>query len=71
MSLATIPTSRPTAREIAIMWHIRDGASKGQCARILTISSSTVSRHMDNLYKKLDVHNARQCIRKMEHQGWL
>ena len=49
-------------REIDIMEHLREGANISDIAENLYISQNTVKRHLQNIYRKLDVHNKTLAI---------
>ena len=53
-----------TKREIEILEHLSKGLSYGQIADNLFISSGTVRKHIENIYRKLQVHNKVEAIQK-------
>jgi predicted ATPase/DNA-binding CsgD family transcriptional regulator len=59
-------TSQPPAglsrREAEVLGLIAAGRSNRQIAAELFISARTVERHIENLYRKLDVHNRAEAI---------
>lgn len=63
------PASRPrvalglTGRELAVLQLISDGLSTRQTARRLACSPRTVEKHMQNSYRKLEVHDRVNAIR--------
>mgnify|MGYP001020083540 CR=1 FL=1 len=46
-----------TRREKQILALVTDGKSNKEIARILGIAMHTVEKHLDNIYKKLNVNN--------------
>lgn len=59
------PSSSPSIlskREIDIMEQLREGANISDIAKNLYISQNTVKRHLQNIYRKLDVHNKTLAI---------
>jgi DNA-binding CsgD family transcriptional regulator len=51
-----------TAREIDVVRLLANGCTYGRVAQVLGISEHTVSTHIKNLYRKLDVHNAAAAV---------
>ena len=51
-------------REQQVLRHLCKGLNYQQIAANLIISPYTVRRHTENIYKKLDVHNKSQAMRK-------
>jgi len=49
--------SRLTLREIEVMVLVACGKTSWEIARILEVSEHTITRHMYNVCKKLNVHN--------------
>lgn len=56
---------RLTAREIEILQLLATGKSYDQIAGTLFISSGTARKHIENLYRKLNVTNKVDAIRKL------
>ena len=52
-----------TARETEVAQLVADGFSYQAIGERLSISLSTVKRHIENIYEKLNVHNQRQLAR--------
>ena len=52
-----------TPRELEILEHLSKGLSYDQIAGNLFISSGTVRKHIENIYKKLQVHNKVEALR--------
>ena len=46
-----------TNRELQILQHVAKGRNYQQIADVLFISPKTVRNHIENIYKKLHVHN--------------
>lgn len=51
-------------KETEVLQHISKGLNYKEIADNLTISPSTVRKHTENIYKKLDVHNKIEAISK-------
>ncbi len=49
-------------REIDIMELLKDGVNIADIAEFLYISPNTVKRHLQNIYRKLNVHNKTLAI---------
>lgn len=53
-----------TKREIEILEQISKGLAYGKIATNLFISSGTVRKHIENIYRKLQVHNKMEAVAK-------
>ncbi|NUM77398.1 hypothetical protein HUU40_23815 [candidate division KSB1 bacterium] len=51
-------------RELEVLKLIASGLSNPEIARKLFVATSTVKRHINNIYAKLDVHNRTQAVAK-------
>jgi DNA-binding NarL/FixJ family response regulator len=51
-----------TARELDVLQHLARGYSYAGIAESLGISPHTVTSHIKNTYRKLDVHSAAQAV---------
>ncbi len=60
-----------TAREIEILDYIAAGKSYTVIAEALFISPKTVRKHIENIYKKLQVHNKVEAIQLAQRHGML
>jgi DNA-binding CsgD family transcriptional regulator len=60
-----------TAQELAVLRAASDGASNRMIGKQLSISDKTVSAHLQNLFKKLDVHSRTEAIAKARRHGLL
>jgi DNA-binding NarL/FixJ family response regulator len=54
-----------TSRETEILQHLSQGLSYEQIANNLFISKGTVRKHVENIYRKLQVNNKVEAIKKM------
>jgi len=54
-----------TARETEILEHLSNGLSYDQIASNLFISTGTVRKHIENTYRKLQVNNKVEAIKKV------
>jgi DNA-binding NarL/FixJ family response regulator len=53
-----------TNRETDILEHLSKGLNYNEIANNLIISPSTVRKHIENIYKKLQVHNKMEAVQK-------
>ena len=53
-----------TNRESEVLEHLSKGLSYGRIAENLFISLGTVRKHIENIYKKLQVHNKLEAVQK-------
>ena len=51
-------------RETEILEHLSTGLNYNAIADILIISSGTVRKHIENIYRKLQVHNKMEAVMK-------
>lgn len=65
-----LPSTKPAAdfgltkREIELLEHLKNGLSYEKIASNLYISYGTVRKHIENIYRKLQVNNKVEAIRK-------
>jgi len=65
----TIDNQKLTARESQVLQLIASGCTYSQTAERLGISLHTVTTHIKNMYRKLDVHSAAAAVmRAFERQ---
>ncbi|MDP3313677.1 response regulator transcription factor [Lutibacter sp.] len=57
-----------THRETDILEHLSKGLNYNEIADNLIISPSTVRKHIENIYKKLQVHNKMEAVLKAKKQ---
>jgi DNA-binding NarL/FixJ family response regulator len=60
-----------TNRETEILEHLSKGLNYNEIANNLIISPSTVRKHIENIYKKLQVHNKIEAIQKAQKNNLL
>lgn len=60
-----------TSREVEILEHLSTGLNYHQIADNLNISPSTVRKHIENIYRKLHVHNKMAAVRTATRKGIL
>ncbi|MCX7548747.1 response regulator transcription factor [Xanthomarina sp. F1114] len=53
-----------TAREVEVLEHLSKGLSYNAIAENLILSTGTVRKHIENIYKKLQVHNKIEALQK-------
>lgn len=58
-------------REIEMLEHIASGKSYDQVANVTGISYGTVRKHLENIYKKLNVHSKLEAVNKARKDGLL
>lgn len=63
--------SQLSKREIEMLEHIASGMSYEQVANITGISYGTVRKHLENIYKKLNVHSKLEAVNKARKDGLL
>ena len=60
-----------TEREVEVLSAIAEGLTNSEAGRRLYISSSTVKKHLENIYGKLGVHNRVEAITRCRALGLL
>jgi two-component system nitrate/nitrite response regulator NarL len=60
-----------SSRELELLQYLAQGNSYTSCAEVMNISLSTVQTHIRNMYRKLEVSNQRQAIKKAQASGLL
>ena len=60
-----------TRREFAVLCRLCAGQQPRQIAVELAVAKRTVDFHLLNAYRKLDVHNRMQALRRAEELGIL
>lgn len=60
-----------TGREVAVLELLAEGHTSGRIARQLGISSRTVEKHLENLYRKLDASNRVAAVVAAQRAGLL
>ncbi|NIV15911.1 MAG: response regulator [Aliifodinibius sp.] len=58
-----------TDREIELLTHLADGATNNEIADTLHISPKTVSRHRENIMKKLNLRNRTELVKFAIRKG--
>jgi len=53
-----------TAREIDVLEQLSKGLNYNKIAENLILSSGTVRKHIENIYRKLQVHNKLEAVQK-------
>lgn len=53
-----------TTREVEVLEQLSKGLSYNLIAQNLILSSGTVRKHIENIYKKLQVHNKLEAVQK-------
>ncbi len=56
-----------TKREIEVLEQLSKGLSYNLIAKNLIISTGTIRKHIENIYKKLQVHNKLEAVQKAKH----
>jgi DNA-binding CsgD family transcriptional regulator len=60
-----------TARQIAILEHIRDGNPNKLIARSMGITTNTLKNQLTTIYKVLKARDRTQAVVEAIHLGWL
>jgi DNA-binding NarL/FixJ family response regulator len=60
-----------TAREIDILRAVAKGFSAAEVGRLLSLSTHTVTTHVRNIYRKLEVSSRSSAIYEAVNSGWL
>lgn len=58
-----------TERERQVLAHLADGASNAEIAETLSISPKTVSRHRENIMRKLGLHTRTELVKYAIRKG--
>jgi len=62
-------SEQPTPRELEVLGWINDGLSNEQIAAKLVVGLSTVKKHINNLYAKLEVTSRTQALKRARALG--
>lgn len=60
---------RLTSRETEVLEHLSKGLNYNKIAENLFLSSGTVRKHIENIYKKLQVHNKLEAVQKAKQNN--
>jgi len=63
------PPSDITSREQEILTYLAEGANNEEIAKALVISPKTVSRHRENIMRKLNLHSRAELVRYAIRKG--
>ncbi|MEM8837505.1 MAG: LuxR C-terminal-related transcriptional regulator [Pseudomonadota bacterium] len=55
-----------SGRELEVVYHVGQGLSRKECARVMGLSPNTVSDYLKSAYKKLNVKNRIEAARKSQ-----
>jgi DNA-binding CsgD family transcriptional regulator len=55
-----------SARQIQVLQHVSNGLTYKQVSETMNISQETVKMHLKNIYRKLDVTNKIEALRKVK-----
>lgn len=65
LSDVTAQPSHPlTARELEILAHVANGSSNRDLAQQLHIAEATVKRHLDGIFRKLEVNSRINAVNR-------
>lgn len=67
----TEPGTELSARELEILEQLSKGLRYDQVAANLSISTGTVRKHIENIYRKLQVHNKTAAVEAGKKRGWI
>lgn len=57
-----------TKRETDVLLHLSKGLNYNEIAENLFVSSGTIRKHIENIYRKLQVHNKMEAVQKAKSQ---
>lgn len=60
-----------SARELEILDKVAEGQNYQQIANMLFVSPKTVRKHIENIYRKLQVHNKVEAVQKARNKNLL
>ncbi|MEE1884218.1 response regulator transcription factor [Pedobacter flavus] len=69
ISVKVSDSSELTDREIEVLEYLREGYTNKRIAETLFISPFTVKRHIENIYRKLQVQNRVELVDKAKREG--
>ncbi|RKZ16412.1 DNA-binding response regulator [bacterium] len=58
-----------TAREIEVLDHLSQGLDYREIAEVLIVAPGTVRKHIENIYRKLQVNNKMRAVKKASRHG--
>jgi ATP/maltotriose-dependent transcriptional regulator MalT len=64
MESASEASAALTSREAQVLWHLAQGCTYERIGDRLGVSLHTVTTHIKNIYRKLDVHCAAAAVRR-------
>ncbi|MBS4039290.1 MAG: response regulator transcription factor [Flavobacteriales bacterium] len=64
-------TVQLTSREVEVLEQLSKGLNYHQIADNLFLSPSTVRKHIENIYTKLQVHNKLEAVQKARNNNWI
>lgn len=62
---------RLSEREIEVLEQLSRGLSYTLIAENLILSPSTIRKHIENIYKKLQVHSKLEAVQKAKNNNWI
>lgn len=71
LDAAVVGRMRLTAREAEVLRHVGAGLTAGAVAHLLRISTRTVCKHLENVYRKLDCHDRLVAVQRAQGLGLL
>ena len=60
-----------TSREVQVLWWLAQGCTYSRIGDRLGVSLHTVTTHIKNIYRKLEVHCAAAAVRRAIERGCL
>lgn len=60
-----------TSREIDVLEQLSKGLNYIKIAENLILSTGTVRKHIENIYRKLQVHNKIEAVQKAKNNKWI
>jgi DNA-binding CsgD family transcriptional regulator len=71
LDAAAVGRMRLTAREAEVLRHVGTGLTADAIAHLLRISTRTVCKHLENVYRKLDCHDRLVAVQRAQGLGLL
>ncbi len=62
-------TTNLSKREITVLEQLSSGVTYGDIAENLFVAEGTVRKHVENIYRKLQVHNKLEAVQKARNQN--
>lgn len=67
-SLETVEITKLSKREVMVLEQLSSGLKYTDIAENLFVSDGTIRKHVENIYRKLQVHNKLEAVQKAKNQ---